>query len=103
MSDVEVMDMNAAERSELPMSRTSLSSCTNVVVVRINDQITSGASRKEEVSPFTPDYESTYQVPMINNDVRYEDKPTGQSCTLNIRDNIMMPAMHCNSSLQIKL
>ena len=58
--DVEAMDLNVVGKSELPISRTDLDSCSNIFAVVRNYQIMGVTGRAEEVSSFTSDFDSTY-------------------------------------------
>ena len=92
------MYLNIVGRSKLLEFRTDLHPCTNVVILGRNDQIMSDAGRSVEVSPFTPDYESTNQVSMMDAVSRYDNKRTLERFTIKVRDAISAPTVDHNVS-----
>ena len=43
-----------------------------------------------------PDYESTYQVPIVNSSIRHAVECTGESCALIVRNKLSVPGMDHN-------
>ena len=56
MTDVETMDLDVVDRSELPMSRTDLDSHVSMVAVDRNKQIISDTAWIVQNSSFITDY-----------------------------------------------
>ena len=56
-----------------------------------------------EVAPFTPDYESLHKVPIIDADIEYDDKYSGETHPLVFHGALVMPSMDHNLFSQFTL
>ena len=87
VAHAQVINLDVVGRSELPISITNLESHSSMVVVGKIYQSTSDAGRTVEFIPVVPDYESTYQVPIVNSTIRHGGECTGESCALIVKKN----------------
>ena len=93
MTDAQVMDLDAVVRSELPMFRTDLDSHANMVAVGRNVQMASDTGSTAKVRPFTPDFESTHQFPIVDDAITCDDENTGHECMITVTYSLSVPAM----------
>ena len=96
VADIQVIDLETVSRSESPISRTYLDSHESMVVVGRNVKIISDTCRAEEVSPFTPDYESILQIPVVDTAIRFDYQHTRESYMVMVRDSLSAIAMDHN-------
>ena len=76
--------------------RTELDSHANIVVVGRNTTIINDTGRTVEVSPFTPDYSSLQNVPVVDAAIGYDCEYTGESYLLVVMNAISVPSMDHN-------
>ena len=62
----------------LQESRTDLDSHANMVALRRNCKVITDTGKTAEVSPFSPDYESLHQAPIVDASVQHNDPHTGE-------------------------
>ena len=76
--------------------RTELDYHANMVVVESNATIINNTGRTVEVSPFTPDYSSLQNVPVVNAAIGYNCEYTGESYLLVVMNAISVPSIDHN-------
>ena len=78
------------------LSRTDLDYHNNVLIVGKHASIINDTSRKSEVSPFTPDYESLSKVPIVDASIRYNYLHSGETYLLIVRNALSVPDVDHN-------
>ena len=64
-----------------------------MVVVDKHAATINDTSRRDEVSPFTPDYESLSKVPIVEATIRCDCSYSGETCLLIVRNALSVPGM----------
>ena len=79
-----------------PNGRTELEYHANMVVVGIHAYILNSSGRIAQVSPFTPEYKSLKEVPIIDAAVAYDFPITDKSFILVFHNALGVPSMEHN-------
>ena len=81
------------DQADHVQSHTELDSHANMPVVGSNCHVIGYTGQHVDVSPFTPDYESLRNIPVVDAAVMYECPYTGKEALIVIRNALHVPSM----------
>ena len=78
------------------ISRTELDSHANMVVLGRHSLVVANTGKTAQVSPFTPDYKSMENVPIVDGAIAYDCPYSGESYVLLCHNALHAPSMEHN-------